>query len=329
MGLEDIGEIISKVSPWVALGCLSAWCFAKYLDHRKSIREGSDILGYTRGLATLTREIQGVGVNQLQTHSLLTQHAETDHNDQNATQGILKELVGITRTQAIGQQQLLKEIVRMNASLAGDKEVSTENAKLLIEQQWAWCRSETQRIVVNSVTNNNFVGDEERVTRSVQRAWRFAGNQSKESLTKFGGLNYPFTRLFEESLPLVWERVWKLAVPLYHRHHADHTSKAFLEDIGELAAQVKEWFDTSLDEHFRAVEDIDTGEIYPRGTDEEHGGGDAGTTEYMSRMLKAYKPGGKGIPSEHLDLRTELRSRYSLTPRQLPIVKPPKPPGHP
>jgi hypothetical protein len=321
VGIEDLGDLISKVSPWVAGGAIIAWCFTKLLEYRRSIREGTDVSRYLATTAALVRDVGAVALQQRETHSMLTAHATRDHADQQTTHGFLQELVKLTTAQISGQisgqSQLVREVVRLNANLSGNKEISTENAKLMIEYQWAWCRDETYRIVTTSIANNHFAGNEERVTRSVQRAWKKAAAQAQESLSRLEGLKFPYERLFHEFLPLIWQRVWKRAIPLYHR---DRKSPAFKDDTIEFEAQVKEMFDLALEENYRVVEDLDTGEMYTTKPEEN---GDTKTTNYMTELLKAYKPGGKGIPSEQLSVREEFRAKVTNTPtQQFPTIKP-------
>lgn len=313
MSIEAIGEFLSGVSPWVAGGMIIAYCFSQYLQYRKDVREGSAVNGYTKAVQGLTKEVSAVVAQQQAMHSDLRAHVDRDHNDQLTNQTIMRELVGLTREQISTQQQLVKEIVRMNANLAGDREISSDNAKLIIEYQWSWCRDETFRIIANSLSNNHFRGHEERVARSVQRAWQRAATAARESLDRLNGLRYPYSKLFEDGLPTLWVRCWKLAIPLYHRGKED---PVFAEELSELQTNVHDLFDQALSQYFRAAEDIDEGELYAA---HESDLPDGGAAARMSKLLREYRPGTVDLT----DVDEELRQSLTPTPgRQLPVVRP-------
>ncbi len=319
MGLEDIGDFLNKLSPWVAGGMLIAWCFGKFLDYRSKIQEGSDALAYTKAVAALTKELQDVSTQQIEMRHELTKHVQADHKDQQTSHAALHKLVKLAEDQVVVQSRLVNEIIQLNA---GDGILSTENAKLLISQQWAWCRNETYRITINSINNNHFAGNEDRVARIIFRAWQKAAMNVKKSLDAYKGLRYPYVGLFEKLLPIIWQRSWKLALPLYHR---DHTSAEFKEDSLDLESGIHRLFDAALSGHFDGVEDIETGELYTERPGEPTLGDDSQTTEYMSNLLRAYKPGGKGIPSEVIDMRLAFKQQSTNTPSdQFPAIKDPR-----
>jgi len=319
VGLEDIGDFLSKLSPWVAGGVLIAWGFGKFLDYRSKIQEGSDALAYTKAVAALTKELQDVSMQQIEMRHEFMEHVHADHADQQTSHAALHKLVKLAEDQVAMQNRLVNEIIQLNA---GDGVISTENAKLLIAQQWAWCRNETHRIIINSVNNNHFAGNEERVARIISRAWHKAAMNAQESLDAYEGLKYPYLGLFKKLLPEIWRRAWKLAIPLYHR---DHATLEFKEDRVDLEAEVHRLFEEAEKAHFAGVEDIETGELYTTAPGDLALGDDSQTTEYMSSLLKAYKPGSKRLPSEIIDMRTAFRQQSTNTPSdQFPAIKDPR-----
>jgi len=160
--------------------------------------------------------------------------------------------------------KIASELVTLNARSSGEY-ISNENAKLIIRTQWAWCASETAKLLCNSIGNNNFRGNEELITRRLFRAWGKAAQAAQVSIKNFRGIKYPHERLFQEELPQIYQRIWGWAVPLYHAKRQSPTPAeeyTFKEVLDDLAERVINLFNKTIDAYFQVAEDIDVGDIY-------------------------------------------------------------------
>ena len=157
--------------------------------------------------------------------------------------------------------QIHEQLVRLNAAHA--TVINTDNAKRIIQYQWAWCRDECSRLIVNSIRNNSFRGREDIVSRKVYDFWRKAAENSLESLLRLEGLQYPYKHLYTSHLSIAWSLIWSWAVPVYHSAHGDSTFELRLTDLEN---RTRTLFDQILATHYSLVEDIDHGLIY---TDEK------------------------------------------------------------
>lgn len=196
--------------------------------------------------------------------------------------------------------QIHEQLVRLNATNA--TVINTDNAKRIIQYQWAWAKEETSRLLVNSIRNNSFRGREDIVARKVYDFWRKAAENSLESLLRLEGLRYPYKHLYTSHLATAWSLIWSWAVPVYHSAHDDSTFELRLTD---LESRVKTLFDQVLATHYSLVEDIDHGLIY---TDEKaqkdiHVVNDPQAAHDMSQLLKTFKPG----TTDKLQPAAELR----------------------
>lgn len=153
-------------------------------------------------------------------------------------------------------QQIHRSLVTLNATTAST--VSPENAKIIIEQNWNWCRDETARVITGSIRNNHFKGNEERVARSVYKALLKACTDSMAAITKIEGIKYPYHHLFTHHIKLIWEVLWDWSLPVYHGPH-DTQLDASLKDLSERIVAI---FDQVLILHIEIVEDIDSGLYY-------------------------------------------------------------------
>jgi len=153
-------------------------------------------------------------------------------------------------------QQIHRQLVTLNAVTASA--VSPANAKVIIEQNWNWCRDETARVITGSIRNNHFKGNEERVARSVYKALLKACTDSMAGITKIEGIKYPYHHLFTHHIKLIWEMLWDWSLPVYHGSH-DAQLDASLKDLTERIVAI---FDQVLILHIEIVEDIDSGLYY-------------------------------------------------------------------
>ncbi len=153
-------------------------------------------------------------------------------------------------------QQIHRQLVTLNAVTASA--VSPANSKVIIEQNWNWCRDETARVITSSIRNNHFKGNEERVARAVYKALLKACTDSMASITKIEGIKYPYHHLFTHHIKLIWEMLWEWSLPVYHGPH-DVQLEASLKDLTERIVAI---FDQVLILHIEIVEDIDSGLYY-------------------------------------------------------------------
>jgi len=153
-------------------------------------------------------------------------------------------------------EKIHRQLVTLNAVTASA--VSPANAKVIIEQNWNWCRDETARVITGSIRNNHFKGNEERVARSVYKALLKACTDSMASITKIEGIKYPYHHLYTHHIKLIWEMLWDWALPVYHGPH-DTQLDASLKDLTERIVAI---FDQVLVLHIEIVEDIDSGLYY-------------------------------------------------------------------
>ncbi len=153
-------------------------------------------------------------------------------------------------------EKIHRQLVTLNAVTASA--VSPANAKVIIEQNWNWCRDETARVITGSIRNNHFKGNEERVARSVYKALLKACTDSMGSITKIEGIKYPYHHLFTHHIKLIWETLWDWSLPVYHGPH-DIQLDASLKDLTERIVAI---FDQVLILHIEIVEDIDSGLYY-------------------------------------------------------------------
>lgn len=281
---------VKDVSPWVASIMIVAFIIDRVLKYLE-----------TRGKKDIGTSLEGLSV-RVQTMSDSQSRFRDAINQQHLArvEEALKQQ-GLFQTLIFSTDRVVKELIALKA-MQGAQAMSMEEAKLLIEYQWAWCRGEVIRVVLNSVENNHFRGNEDRVARSVQRAWKVGVQNAQVSLSRFSSLQYAYTPLFDVVLPVILDKIWKLAVPLYH---ASAMSGDYISRMEDFQASTVEIFNNGLDEYFRGVEDVDTGPMYAEvcRLSEE----DSQKADYRSQMLSAYKEGGKSPPSGEFDVRETVR----------------------
>lgn len=305
-------EQLKQISPFVAIALIIAFVVDRVLKFLLE-RKKQDVASEVSRLATLTTQVVD-GQAQMLTKITAMEQQRVDEGTQ---------LRSVFEGMLVSSDRMVKELIAMKALQQGSQVMASEEAKLLIEYQWAWCRGEVVRIILNSIDNNHFRGEEDRVARFVQRAWRVASENAVRSLTRFSSLQYPYSPLFEVILPMLLGKVWKLAIPLYHSSTRSHGFDAQVEDFKGTA---NDMFDNALEEYFREVEDIE-GPMYgttpPAMSPEEQE-----ETAYRSKMLSAYKEGGRGIPSGEFDMRKAVKELsheiHRLTPpSSFPVVRGP------
>jgi hypothetical protein len=159
-------------------------------------------------------------------------------------------------------KQILRQLISLNATATDG--ISTDNAKLIVQYQWNWCRNETSRVIQNSIRNNHFRGDEERVARSVFRAWHRAAVESLSSVMRLRGVTYPYQALYTHHITLIWELVWGWAISVYYTSSGSKSElEASLKDLDGLISSL---FDHIFETHIDLVEDVDAGALYDEGS---------------------------------------------------------------
>ena len=154
-------------------------------------------------------------------------------------------------------REIHKQLVSLNAGLTGSV-INQDNAKLIIGYQWAWCRDETIRVLVRSITDNHFRGNETVVARNVYRGWNKAAKDALASLHKLNGIKYPYNPMFIRHLDYAYACAWNWAIPLYH----DKRTNTFEVKLLDLSARVSALFDLIHDQHVDAAEDVASGALY-------------------------------------------------------------------
>jgi hypothetical protein len=212
-------------------------------------------------------------------------------------------------------KQILRQLISLNASSTGG--LSMDNAKLIVQYQWNWCRDETSRVIQNSIRNNHFRGDEERVARSVYRAWNHAANDSLTSVGRLRGVTYPYQGLYAHHVALIWDLVWEWAIPVYHTSRKNE--EAFEDALRDLDGVIRSLFDQVFATHVMLVEDVDAGVLY------DHVAGDALQVNAanlsvpnditkpmtMAQSLATYSEAGSSISSAHLLTPATLKERMA------------------
>lgn len=176
------------------------------------------------------------------------------------TDAIFQDFRGRSSSELSLLEKIAQELVRMNAK--SGEHISPENAKRIITYQWNWCKDQTAQLMVNSIENNNFYGNEAVVVRKLRRAWKQVANDSQSSIKCMSGLTYPYEPLYTTHIPLIWERVFHWAIPLYHRQGMD--KKSFKDRLSDLTARIQALFDHVLYTYFRMTEDVQSGALYDR-----------------------------------------------------------------
>lgn len=251
MDFAALIPLLRDLSPYVAIvliicGAVGYFVYRKYNWKEKLLATRESVAAKESAAAEKATQLMILDkVTQVQTDVAVTRTQLAEHmQDHNASVDVLK---GIHH-----------ELIRMNAQPG--KVISPDNAKLIILYQWNWCRDETARILINSITNNHYYGNEEKTAQKVLGAWKDAARDALRSVVALDGFSYPVEPLFEQQTKRLWAQAWAWAVPVYQRYSGRPIEgKAAYE---ELTAKVKEVFDQTYEAYIDAVEDIDSGLVY-------------------------------------------------------------------
>lgn len=292
--LDTILDFLVNASPLVGLiGAIVVLVFA-FFKHRETMRQ---LRGFS-DMQSLMSEVK----------SMLSTHVAISDNRMSTLHGSAQAEIDCLR-------EIHKELIKLT-SLQNDGFVTTSDAKLMIHYQWSWCRDETARLICNSIKNNNFRKNEELIARKVQRAWKKAADNSRQSLKNLKGLKYPFDMLFERHICMLWEYAWNWAIPLYHR---DLGSATLDEALSDLNARIYALFDDTIEAYFESIEDIDSGSLYK--TEELRSSGefvysedDITPTAKMAADLRHYERGSSTDSADQgtstrINVRAEMERR--------------------
>jgi len=254
MDLAQLTELIKSLSPFVAVLVLIGALVYRWFEYREKRAAAQD----EKEAASQEKEARD---NLLEVLRLSRQNADgLDHmkglfstHNESANQRFQQELEIF--------KQILRQLISLNATATDG--ISPDNAKLIVQYQWNWCRSETSRIIQNSIRNNHFRGDEERVARSVYRAWHRAASDAMESVRRLKGVTYPYQAFYTHHIAMVWDIVWRWAIPVYYSSRRN--SEDFDEALRDLDGLIVTLFDQVFDIHVDLVEDVDVGLLYDEG----------------------------------------------------------------
>jgi len=238
MDFVEVLAALKDASPWLVLACAGLGALYMVLQHRRKMRERSPV-DEVRDIAVAIHDQCEESAEMLATH--IASSAES-------------EKVADQQTSLLSK--IAHELMSMNASVAG-RVVNMDNAKAIIAAQWNTCRNETIRLIVNSLRNNHFTGNEKLVTRKVYRAWRQASKSARSVIDILTGFEYPYRELFDKQIMTAWECIWGWALPIYY------DSVSSREDaISDLEGRARMLFDDILTNYSTFIEDIDEGAIY-------------------------------------------------------------------
>jgi hypothetical protein len=251
MDLTQIAETLKSLSPFMAIlvlvGAL-AFRWFEYREKKDAAQAEADASKRSQedhdNLLELMQKVEDTAEGQKTVQGLLVTHSDSADLRFQQELDIFK--------------QILRQLISLNATATDG--ISTDNAKLIVQYQWNWCRNETSRVIQNSIRNNHFRGDEERVARSVFRAWHRAAVESLSSVMRLRGVTYPYQALYTHHITLIWELVWDWAVAVYYTSRdSDAELEASLKDLDGLISSL---FDQVFETHVELVEDVDAGALY-------------------------------------------------------------------
>lgn len=216
-------------------------------------------------------------------------------------------------------EKMCQELVRLGAFLSGEY-ISTDNSKRIINYQWNWCRDQTGRVIQNSLEHNHFMSHEDLVVRRVRRAWHKISEESRESVKRFTGLKYPFESLYDVHLPMIWERIWEWAVPMYHAMNP--RGPGSVEQYQDLQDRITTLFNSVIETYFDMMEDVNAGQFYEPEDPRRSSGAFTLQEEEdaAQRMVQSLLDYGSHISNaeraaEMEDIPCEMRRRQSETDR--------------
>ncbi len=296
--LADTLKVLKDASPLIAILTVLALGIWLWFQDRKDRRSRGVLDSVNEKLGTL-------GGQMTEVHLMLTEHMARDTG----------------AAQLATLESINRQLVIMNATQPG-KVVSIENSRLMIASQWEALGNEVVRILVNSIQNNNFQGNEANVCRRVQLAWRQVAEQARRPLELMSGLSFPYDKLFEENLRYVQRHVWEWSIPLYHRDCSDD----FRVELEDFSRQAHQLFDDVLRAYFEAASDIDRGLLYARAVEDSsegsgtrrirtegsglHVGEDLDLAGEMVEGLRGYRKGdesGSGAHRTRIDPTEDVR----------------------
>lgn len=251
MDLAQLAEVMKSLPPYLATLIFIGFLVYMWRDYREKTSAKAAEAEAERvrqedhdNLLAVARLAQDTAQGQKTVQGMLIAHGES--TDQRFQQEL--EIF----------KQILRQLISLNATATDG--ISTDNAKLIVQYQWNWCRNETSRVIQNSIRNNHFHGDEERVARSVFRAWHRAAVESLSSVMRLRGVTYPYQALYTHHITLIWELVWEWAITVYY---TSRNNKPELEDsLKDLDGLVSSVFDQVFETHVELVEDVDAGILY-------------------------------------------------------------------
>jgi len=241
---------LAKISPFVAVVLLLIalavlwykWRTAKLESRAKTAAQSQldDIQVKATGSDT---KIAAVAIKVEALHSTLNYHVMNEDTARDSQTVVLREIH--------------KQLVSLNAGLNGSV-INQENTKLIIGYQWNWCRDETVRVILRSIRDNHFKGNETVVARNVYRGWNKAAKDALASLQKIDGLKYPYNPLFLRHVDFIWLCAWDWAIPLYY----DKRTSAFEDKLADVAGRLSDLFDLVHVTHVDVAEDVAAGALY-------------------------------------------------------------------
>jgi hypothetical protein len=256
MDFAALLPLLRDLSPYVAVVLLLCGVGGYFIYRKFNLKE--KFLDYRKSKESTASEV----VEKQAQLTILTKVTEIDTKvnsfSSSFTSQLDKQNEFINKnTEILGS--IHRELIRLNAAQPG-KTIGHENAKKIILYQWNWCRDETSRLLINSIINNHYHGNENETARKVLGAWKDAARDAYRSITSLDGISYPVEPLFKEQIRHIWTKIWELAVPVYHRYsgRAIEGRPAF----EELSAKINEIFDQVYDVYTAEVEDIDNGLLY-------------------------------------------------------------------
>lgn len=242
MDLVKLVEMLKGASPWLVLvgGLLAG--FWLYLDYRRKSKERTDLDELRDIVVDIHNECEEAG-------KVLAAHVASSDTSIGVFNSVVEQ-----QTQLL--QSINNELASMNAIATG-RDLPNHVAKAAVESHWKVCRDETIRLLLNSIENNHFAGNEKVVARKVTRAWRQAADRSKAYVGNHPGMAYPYKPLFENHIKHIWQHAWGWALPIYY---GDTVSKP--DSMEDLAARMRSMFDDMIVNYFKLIEDIDRGTLY-------------------------------------------------------------------
>jgi len=331
--IKGILEMLKGASPWLVVtggAVMVVWLWFKHKKDTREETEAGKLASQLRAVNTKTEEVKDMvallepRINTIESRVLDTcdqfrQHyADTDAHNRDFTAKLtesndrFKEMITVLK-------KMHQELVGLNSSQPG-KVINPENARLIIQYQWNWCRDECIRLLRTSIERNGIKSREDVVALRIFKAWKVAAKRAADSLTRFQGLQYQFTSLFDTYLGAAWQQCWAMALPLYHRVGISNEEQ--LEGaLGYLDEQARVCFERILEDYFFKAEDLDNGSVYggKRATSDEIPPvpeSELKLLAFMSDSLRNFDPGSEHDSSiEHLKhiIHVELERRKKET----------------